>query len=218
MKNYGSILVLIFGLIHVSVQQDTPKVASCNAGLNNLRIAKLMETHAVSAAPDCYQSIAEQIHAELTASVSYLAMSAYFSKAEYYRPGIAKFFLDSADEERGHAKQMIEYMLHRGGSIEDTVKFMEVLKPAKVSWAGGMEEALEDAHALEQSVTTKIVNIIDKCEKDYHSADHFTGHFLDEQHDGLRKLSGYIVTLETMRLHHGPLGDIMFDSQFNAAQ
>jgi ferritin len=46
-----------------------------------------------------------------------LSQGAFYSNAKTHRPAVAKFFLDSAIEERGHAKKLIEYLLMRGGDL-----------------------------------------------------------------------------------------------------
>jgi len=39
------------------------------------------------------------------------------SNSSNFRPGLSKFFLESASEERGHAKKLMEYYLMRGGDM-----------------------------------------------------------------------------------------------------
>ena len=43
--------------------------------------------------------------------------SADLSNSSNFRPGLSKFFLESASEERGHAKKLMEYYLMRGGDM-----------------------------------------------------------------------------------------------------
>jgi len=222
MKGYGPVLILLFGSIHLSVQ-DTDTARCSNRMTEMTARSLLMDKYSVQG--DCYNAISKQIHQELTASITYLTMGAYFSRAEYYRPNVAKFFLDSASEERDHAKKMIDYMLKRGGDIDSTGNEMKALKPVgnKVVWES-VTDAFKDALALEQEVTKSITNIISACESqkyddgkqinDYHTADHFTSDFLAEQHDGTRKLAGFIASLHNMEEHHGALAEIIFDTKF----
>jgi ferritin heavy chain len=170
----------------------------------------------------CYASIQNQIQEEFTASITYLAMGAYFSRDASYRPGLAKFFLDSAIEEREHAKKLIGYLHMRGGSIGSTsIKTIEP-KIGTGSW-DSMKDALQVALNLERGVTTNIKKIIATCEgvnadkhgiNDYHAVDYLTGEFLQEQYEGMRKISGHLVTMTRMYEQYGNLGEIIFDKQF----
>lgn len=60
----------------------------------------------------------DQVEIELTASMTYLAMAAHFSKDEINRPGFAEYFFKSASEEREHAIKIMDYLLMRGGLTE----------------------------------------------------------------------------------------------------
>jgi len=221
MKGYGPVLILLFGFIHLSVQ-DTYSARCVNRMTDVTVKSLLMDKYSVQGG--CYNAISKQIHEELTASVTYLTMGAYFSRAEYSRPNVAKFFLDSADEERAHAKKMIDYMLKRGGDIDGIGNEMKTLKPVgnKVAWES-VNDAFKDALVMEQQVTRSITNIISACESqkyddgnqnnDYDTADHFTTIYLAEQHDGTRKLGGFIANLHNMELSHGALAEIVFDTK-----
>jgi len=164
----------------------------------------------------CHDSISDQIHEEMTASITYLVMSAHFSGDQNYRPGVAKYFLDSAIEEREHAKKLMYYLLMRGGYIQNAA--IKSLEPKTNTWKS-MTEALQDALTLEKKVTANIKNIIKVCEgvkdnNDYHAVDYLTGDFLQEQYDGLRTLSGHLTTITRMNEQYGPLAEIVFDKSF----
>lgn len=62
----------------------------------------------------CINKVKEQIQKEIDASMTYLAMGAHFSRDTINRPGFAKFFFESAAEEREHGHKLIEYLLMRG--------------------------------------------------------------------------------------------------------
>lgn len=62
---------------------------------------------------DCTTATEKQIKMEITASLNYLNMAAFFSKDTINRPGFAKFFFDAASEEREHAYKLIEYLSMR---------------------------------------------------------------------------------------------------------
>lgn len=62
----------------------------------------------------CTLMTEDQIKKEITASLKYLSLGAYFSQDNVNRPGFAKFFFDAASEEREHAQKLIEYLQMRG--------------------------------------------------------------------------------------------------------
>merc|ERR1711959_192718 len=47
--------------------------------------------------------------------MSYLAMHAYFDRADVGLPGFAKWAHENSNEEKGHAEKLIEYLNKRGG-------------------------------------------------------------------------------------------------------
>lgn len=64
---------------------------------------------------DCEAAINEQINVEYNVSYIYHAMYAYFDRDNVALKGLAKFFKESSDEERGHAEKLMEYQNKRGG-------------------------------------------------------------------------------------------------------
>jgi len=58
----------------------------------------------------------DQIQKELYSSYLYLAMSAHFESVNL--PGFASWMKKQADEERGHAMRLWEYVYDRGGKVE----------------------------------------------------------------------------------------------------
>jgi len=198
------ISVVILAITHVSSQDlCTAKGAEQIKGWTDME-------------KECYESITNQIHEEMTASISYLVMSAHFSGDQHYRPGVAKFFLDSAIEEREHAKKLMYYLLMRGGNVANYA--IKDLEPKVNTWKS-VSEALRDALALEKNVTANIKNIIKVCEtgkdyNDYHAVDYLTGDFLQEQYEGMRKLSGHLSTMARMYEQFGSLAEVVFDKTF----
>jgi len=165
---------------------------------------------------NCSRSIVEQVQRELKASLTYLAMGAYFTSDHYYRPGTAGFFLEGANEERQHAKALMEYVLMRGSKISITDMPFEIT-PTKREWKS-VSDALSDALQIEKDVRQNFKDIIAVCENfqgynDYHAADLLTGTFLEEQHQSIRKIAEHLATLSRMQTnkHYGKFAEIMFD-------
>ena len=58
----------------------------------------------------------DQITCELSASLAYLQMSAYFEEDD--RPGMASWMSTQSDEEASHARMFLDFVLARGGGVE----------------------------------------------------------------------------------------------------
>lgn len=137
---------------------------------------------------NCVRKTEDQIKKEITASLKYLSMAAYFSKDNINRPGFAKFFFDAASEEREHAYKLIEYLSMRGRYLRNkngavskpNIDISNLLKDAKNLSVMGVtlvdlntaEEAkstagliaLQNALKLETAVTKSIRELIITCE------------------------------------------------------
>lgn len=176
----------------------------------------------ISMVDPCVKKMKEQINTELTASMTYLAMAAHFSRDTVNRPGFAQHFFKSASEERDHAIKLIEYLLMRGELTKDIGDLINDPRPEKDMWEDGVS-ALKDALKLEAKVTNKIRDIVSVCEdpgesnfNDYHLVDYLTGDFLDEQYKGQRELAGMVSTLGKMMKDHGPIGEFLYDKKILA--
>jgi len=206
-------------------------VTSNNEKLHcNLRTANISKEW-VSMVDPCVKAMRDQINTELSASMTYLAMAAHFSRDSVNRPGFAAHFFKSANEEREHAIKLIEYMLMRGELTKDIGDLIRNPVPAETAWTSGVA-ALKQALDLETSVTNSIRSIVAVCEdpakgtapddikkesfNDYHLVDYLTGEFLDEQYKGQRELAGMISTLDKMMRSHGPIGEFLYDKKLLA--
>ena len=93
-------------------------------------------------------AINQQIHAELLASYSYLAMSAYCDHAHF--SGAATWLRLQSQEEYGHAMRLLDFMLARNAKV--------VLKDLDMPRTefGSLAEVFETAYAQEQAVSRQI--------------------------------------------------------------
>lgn len=169
----------------------------------------------------CTTAIKNHIKEEFTAAFAYMGMGAYFAQSTVGRPGMAKFMLESASEERSHGIMMMDYLNKRGGKITQTENFAfnfndktDEEKKQEISVLAALKKAL----AMEIHVTQKIHSVIEHCGQDFHAADVFTDPILDEQHEGIRKLQGAIRDYEN--LAHGQedenekaMVDFLFDQK-----
>ncbi|KAL6176482.1 hypothetical protein ACLB2K_053115 [Fragaria x ananassa] len=74
---------------------------------------------------DSEAAVNEQINVEYNVSYVYHAMYAYFDRDNVALRGLAKFFKESSEEERGHAEKLMEYQNKRGGRV----KLQSILMP-----------------------------------------------------------------------------------------
>lgn len=84
-----------------------------------------------------HELLREQIRHEFTASQQYIAIAVYFDGADL--PQLAARFYSQADEERGHAMMMIQYLLDNGlevrvpGVDDVTTSFATVREPVELA-------------------------------------------------------------------------------------
>ena len=91
--------------------------------------------------------INKQVNAELSASYSYLAMSAWCDEANF--TGAAKWFRMQSQEEYAHAMRLFDFVLARGGHVALTE-----LKSPRGSYKT-LLEVFETAYKQEQTVTSR---------------------------------------------------------------
>jgi len=158
----------------------------------------------------CTTAIQNHIKEEFNAAFTYLAMGAYFAQEKVNRPGLAKFLLGAASEERSHAILMLDYLNKRGITLKAdnsnyNYNFTQAQSAADIyakleELKGDVEykDVLTIALNMEIKVTDLIYNVIEQCDKDFHGADVFTNPILDEQHDGVRQLQGAIKAFNNL--------------------
>jgi len=142
----------------------------------------------------CEEKINDQIHMELKASDVYLSMAAYFKRYDVSLHGFEHFFMKSSDEERVHAKKLMDYLNRRGG----IVKMNPINEyPTEVNtgdWRGALE-ALKAAYELEKHVLVKLQSV-HQCGADNNDAnlqDFIESEYLTEQYESIEELSNMIT-------------------------
>lgn len=93
-------------------------------------------------------AINQQINAELSASYTYLAMSAWSETQNF--PGCARWLRIQSQEEYGHAMKLFDFVLAKGGTPE----LLAMAKPTTTF--GSVGEIFETALAQEQEVSRQI--------------------------------------------------------------
>ncbi len=95
-----------------------------------------------------HEAINRQINAELSASYSYLAMSAFCERQHFH--GCARWLRMQSQEEYGHAMKLFDFLLARDGTVE--LKGISEPSLAYTSLRAVFEAALEQ----EQEVSRQI--------------------------------------------------------------
>jgi len=130
-----------------------------------------------------------QITREFNASHQYTAVGAYYAAETY--PQLAKFFYEQADEERGHALKMVDYLLDTNSPI--TFAGIEPPRSDFEDHIAPIRLALEQ----EQSVTVAISELVEIARetRDFRS-EQFLDWFLAEQTEEESSLSDLLAVAE----------------------
>ena len=115
-----------------------------------------------------------QIAAEMWSSNLYLQMACWFRKEGW--KGFSSWMYKQAEEERQHAMDMAQFVLHRGGEV-----LLTSIDAVKTSWTDA-KEAFVDTFEHEQKVTeliNKLADVTDE-EKD-RASQNFIAKYIDEQ-------------------------------------
>lgn len=142
-----------------------------------------MPTKAVEAA------INDQIAKEFFASHLYLSMVAWFEDRNL--PGFAHWMRMQAEEERGHAMRLFNYLIEAGGRV----RLMAIDAPAVdfESPLQVMQESLKHEQKVTASIRT-VYELADK-EKDYGTQLHLQW-FITEQQEEEKNVGDVIARLE----------------------
>jgi len=141
---------------------------------------------------------------EYNVSYVYHSMYAYFDRDNVALQGLAKFFKESSEEERGHAEKFMEYQNKRGGRV----KLHPIVSPISEFEHGEKGDALyamELALSLEKLTNEKLLNLhsVASENNDPQLADFVESEFLGEQIEAIKKISDYITQLRMVGKGHG---------------
>jgi bacterioferritin B len=133
-----------------------------------------------------------QISREFAAAHQYTAIGAYYAAETY--PQLTKFFYDQAEEERGHAMKMVNYLLDRSARVD----FTEVSAP-KTQFADHVAP-IKLALEQEQQVTVHIAELFQVArETNDYLAEQFLHWFLEEQVEEEASMSDLLAVAERTR-------------------
>lgn len=115
-----------------------------------------------------------QIREELYSANLYLQMAFWFRK-EGWR-GFANWMAKQSDEEKGHAMDMADFVLNRGGEV-----LLTDIPAVKTSWTDP-KQVFEEAMAHEKHISKLISKLADVADDENdRAAANFCGKYVDEQ-------------------------------------
>lgn len=120
------------------------------------------------------QAINEQINNEFWSAYLYLSMSMHFNSQGL--AGFAHWFYIQFDEEQGHAKKMMDYLIERGSKVE-----LKPIAAVPTYWESPVK-AFEDTLTHETEVTLNIHKLVKQAreENDY-ATENLMMTFVNEQ-------------------------------------
>ena len=138
------------------------------------------------------EALNDQIGREFNAAHQYTAVAAYYDRLTF--PRLAKFFFDQAEQERGHAMKMVNYLRDTGSDL----RLVEVAAP-KPNFADHVEP-IRIALEKERKVTVSISSIyeIARDTNDY-ASESFMQWFVDEQVEEESSMDALLQVAERVR-------------------
>jgi ferritin len=138
------------------------------------------------------EALNDQIGREFNAAHQYTALAAYYDRLTF--PRLSKFFFEQAEEERGHAMKMVNYLrdtgadLHLGAVSAPKTDFVDHVEPIRL--------ALEN----ERKVTVSISALyeIARDTNDF-ASESFMQWFVDEQVEEESTMDALLQVAERVR-------------------
>jgi bacterioferritin B len=138
------------------------------------------------------EALNDQIAREFNAAHQYTAVGAYYDRETF--PRLAKFFYDQAEEERGHAIKMVNYLRDTGADL----RLGEVRAP-RTSFADHVEPILL-ALENERKVTVSISGLFEIArETSDYASESFMQWFVDEQVEEEATMEALLQVAERVR-------------------
>jgi len=147
----------------------------------------------------------QQIKMELDASHAYLAMGAYFDRADVALPGFKAWAMKQSEEEREHAEKFIEYVNLRGGDYTP----LPVDRPEKSTFGSALE-AMKTALTMEMQVNKSLLQLHKAASDagDAQMCDFLESNYLEEQVESINEIAKVVRKL----IRAGPgLGEYTVD-------
>ena len=140
------------------------------------------------------EALNDQIGREFVAAHQYTAVGAYYERLTF--PRLAKFFFDQAEEERGHAMRMVNYLNDTGSDV----RLGEIGAP-KNEFADHVEPIrLSLEHEKKVTIAISKLYEIARETNDY-ASENFMQWFVDEQVEEEASMSSLLEVAERVREH-----------------
>jgi ferritin len=138
------------------------------------------------------EALNDQIGREFNAAHQYTAVAAYYDRETF--PRLAKFFFDQADEERGHAMKMVEYLRDTNSDLR-----LGEVKAPRTSFADHVEP-IRLALEHERKVTVSISGLFEIArETNDYASESFMQWFVDEQVEEEATMEALLQVAERVR-------------------
>jgi ferritin len=138
------------------------------------------------------EALNDQIGREFNAAHQYTAVAAYYDRETF--PRLAKFFFDQAEEERGHAMKMVEYLRDTNSDLR-----LGEVKAPRTSFADHVEP-IRLALEHEKKVTVSISALFEIArETDDYASESFMQWFVDEQVEEEATMDALLQVAERVR-------------------
>ena len=146
----------------------------------------------------------KQINAELYSSYLYLSMAAYFESQDL--KGMAHWMTVQANEERGHAMRIFDFVNDRSGRV-----VLTQIEAPKTEWKSPLE-AFEDSYLHETKITAMINELFTLVAIEKDGAGHdFLEWFAREQVE--EEASAQLIVSQLKRVGDSGVGLHLIDQQ-----
>jgi ferritin len=134
----------------------------------------------------------DQISREFAAAHQYTAIGAYYDRLTF--PRLAKYFFDQAEEERGHAMKMVDYLRDTGADLR-----LGEVAAARVDFPDHVAP-IQLALDQEKSVTIEIGKLFQIArETNDYASEGFMQWFVDEQVEEESSMDALLTVAERVR-------------------
>jgi bacterioferritin B len=135
----------------------------------------------------------DQIARELAAAHQYTAIGAHYDRITF--PRLSKFFYDQAEEERGHAMRMINYLRDVGGDLR-----LGEVGGARLGFEDELIDPIRLALEQERQVTVQITSLFQIArETNDFAGESFVQWFVDEQVEEETSMEDLLTVAERVR-------------------
>ena len=157
-----------------------------------------------SLAPELHSLLNAQINNEMSASYSYLAMSAWFEDTPY--GGFAQWMLAQSQEETTHAMKFYHFLIDRGAKVE-----LSAISAPHQDFSSPLE-VFETSLKQEAEVTAAIHKLYEAAETHRdHESKNLLNWFLDEQVEEEKAVQDMIDRLKLVG--DNPVGLLQLDQE-----